>query len=412
VALHKKQLQSSNERYTSQLYSESQKHTGRIEKLEADNKRFIGQLKESEEVTKKATRDYQTAVVLLNQSDAIKATNDDNIASQEAKIQKKKEIIKGVRDTCAELETQIATTNGHVTRLEKELASASKKFGEHEGKIRMTELEVTQLKEQLKRHDGAKQTESVRIRQFEAAIELKDTEITRITAESASLHITLRRKDSQIKKEQDNVAAISNMKQNVERELATSKRELQRVQHARSRPHTPPRFEDSEGRQASGCRHTMHRLYGDDGGTRPSVATQEVRHVARSIHTGRRSEQESGGEDGRSQSSHQSDGSHDSDGQGGLETLYFVHLLARLRALVGPGVKERNDLVNALVNVFLDHITDPRVQTSIMTMIMTLHTESSESMSFGQVLYDYLLQHDTTTSLQSRLAQLQSEAYV
>jgi hypothetical protein len=415
---------------------------------------LIAQLKESE--------------AAIQEMEAVKATDDDTIAAKDAKIAKKKEVIEVVKGTCADLKTQNATASGHVTRLEQELAAATKRVGEYEANIPVKELEISQLQDQLQRHTGAKKDESVRIRDLEASIHGKDAQITKITGEGAALHRQLGRRDAsiikltgeldalkitlgardtkikeingeldklqhrvgrqdeQIKRDQKHHITIVALKDKFELDLKAREKELQRVQRAldaanshthtagsmHTRAHTP---EVVEGIQATGRRHTVYRS--SEGGTRSITGDEEVRHDGRSGHHSHtrdddrprvhRSEQHSHtrGEGREFRQDYRSSHSVQLS-----QPLNFVHLLARLHALVGPREKERNVIVNALVDVFEHYITNPRIQNSIITTIMPHRTVSSEPMDFGRLLYDYLLQHDTATSLQSRLAQLRLEA--
>jgi hypothetical protein len=87
--------------------------------------------------------------------------------------------------------------------------------------------------------------------------------------------------------------------------------------------------------------------------------------------------------------------------------VHFAHLLARLRGLVGedPAV----ELVEELVHVFEYHITTEKAQQALLKRIISGYTPSRQSMSFYKYVYDYLLQQDSSPSLDHQLRRLYAE---
>jgi hypothetical protein len=96
---------------------------------------------------------------------------------------------------------------------------------------------------------------------------------------------------------------------------------------------------------------------------------------------------------------------HDTDGRGDQASVHFAHLLARLRELLGeePSI----DLVTDLVRIFEHHITTNTAQQALLRRIRPNYATEKHPMSFGQYLYDFLLQH-TSMSIQDQLAKLRA----
>jgi peptidoglycan hydrolase CwlO-like protein len=100
---------------------------------------------------------------------------------------------------------------------------------------------------------------------------------------------------------------------------------------------------------------------------------------------------------------------HDTDGHGDQASVHFAHLLARLRGLVGE--RPPIELVEDLVNLLEHYINTPKTQQTLLKRIMPGYTPSRHSMTFHDYLYDYLLQHDSSSSLDHQLRRLREEGH-
>jgi predicted nuclease with TOPRIM domain len=273
-------------------------------------------------------------------------------------------------------EQTIATVNAKLQQHEKEIQRLQDVIRDHERQAAITTAELQRLRGVEQTYIASNKSESDELKTVKDQIKTKDDEIRKITAELASTKSELSKSQAEYAKAHKLANEQMNVIDGFTREKKSLEEDLRRLNGGSSRVTEPARFLPS-----TTFTHRTRRRGppGDDDG-----------------------------DDGNYPGTYQY-APKDMYDHGDQASVHFAHLLARLRGLVGE--KPPIELVEDLVSVIEDHITNELAQQALLKRIIPGYTHSIYSMKFHQVLYDYLLQNDSSSSLYHQLIRLNEEGF-
>jgi hypothetical protein len=268
-------------------------------------------------------------------------------------------------------EQTIATASDKLQQSEKELQRVQGVLRDHQRQAAATAIELQRLRDVEKLYIASSTSESDELKIVKDQINKKDDEIRKISTDLTNTKSEL----SKLQVEYAKAHRLANDQMNVidgfTQEKKALEEDLRRLNGASSRMTEPARILP----QATYSRQTRRgRPPGDDDGNYPDTYPYAP---------------------------------HDTDDHGDQASVHFAHLMARLRELVGE--KPSNEIVSDLVNVFIYYVKNPKDQQALLKRIIPGYTPSINSMDFGNYLYDYLLRHDSSSSVHHQLRRLLKE---
>jgi hypothetical protein len=267
-------------------------------------------------------------------------------------------------------EQTIATVNANLQQHEKELQRLQGVIREQERQDSIIATELQRLRNVEKAYIASSTSESDELKTVKDQIKTKDDDIRRITAELASTKRDLSRLNGDhqrlLKTADDEVKLIERLTQ----EQKDLLKEVERLNN------------------------------------RTSYVTGPARILPQTTFSLRTRSGQPPDDDDDDDDTYQY-APHDIDDHGDQASVHFAHLMARLRELVGE--KPSVQIVSDLVNVFLYHVKNPKDQQALLKRIIPEYTPSRDSMEFGNYLYDYLLRHNSSSSVHHQLRRLYTE---
>jgi archaellum component FlaC len=291
--------------------------------------------------------------------------------------------------------------NSTLTQIKGELAETKRDIHMHEqniatatNEIRENEKEITKLQGTIRALEQQAGTNAVELKR------LQNVE-TLYKASSSSESDQLKTVKDQIRQKDDDIRRIT-------AELASARSDLSKLSGDYQKLHKSADDAVKIIERLIEEKNDLHKEV-DRLASRASYVTGSTRILPQTTFS-RRTRRGAPPDDEGDDDDTYSYASHDTDDHGDQASVHFAHLLARLRGLVGeePSV----DLVEKLVGVFEDHITSQKAQQALLKRIIPDYTPSRQSMSFHDYLYDYLLQHDSSSSVHHQLRRLYAEGVV
>jgi hypothetical protein len=276
------------------------------------------------------------------------------------------------------------TDKEKLTTLQEKYENAMKLIRNHEDDNRKTEIELRRLKGVEAQYASIDKTQDVQLQTANGLIKLKDEEINKLHVELGNVKSEIRHLKAQENVHKDSIARLTKENGDLHDTLKKSKRESTSVAKSESTTMLP--FNVFSSRQP--------------------VEVESESALPQSEYSRRKpSARHSTTDDDNDYFKHYD--TNDMDSHGDQASVHFAHLLARLRGLVGE--KPPIELVEDLVSVIEEHITNELAQQALLKRIIPGYTHSIYSMTFHDLLYDYLLQNDSSSSLYHQLRRLNEE---